>query len=225
MSSPQTKLFVYCTYSILLRQTSQDMVIFSIGQSGFSGPSDQWCSLAVMENESILLQTCHVVPLLVPLGVQYVCGEHNPIFIYFFTCILLRPWIYVQLILLVTHCLPEEHIKYLMCGSVNLCLHAGLCIQLLVHNDIMLPKQLIIILIHFHYGVHFEANYLLENDILDEPVFDIEFSVSVHSCTLNTRLISSCLIRPFSSTLLPANWLMSSGYFHSPPTGVGQTHK
>lgn len=84
MSSPQTKLFVYCTYSILLRQTSQDMVIFSIGQSGFSRPSDQWCSLAVMENESILLQTCHVVPLLVPLGVQYVCGEHNPICIFFF---------------------------------------------------------------------------------------------------------------------------------------------
>lgn len=58
------------------------MVIFSIVQSGFSRPSDQRCSLAVMENESILLQIRHIVYLLVPLGVQYVCGEHNAIFIH-----------------------------------------------------------------------------------------------------------------------------------------------
>lgn len=222
MSSPQTKLFVYCAYIILLRQTSHNMVIFSTGQSGFSRPSDQWCSLAVMENKSILLQTCHVVCLLVPLDVQYVCGEHNPIFFFFF--------------FLHVYCSDHEYMCSWYCWLHNVCLRnisnilcvgvlTCICIQLLVHNDITMPKKLIIILIHFHYHVHFQANYLLENDILDKPVFDISFSVSVHTCTLNICLISPCLTRPFSSTLLPANWLMSSGYFHSPPTGVGQTHK
>lgn len=83
VSSLETKLsFVYCTYSILLRQTSQDMFIFSIGQSGFSRPSDQWCSLAVMENESILFQICHDVHLLVSIMSLYLCGEHNTIAIH-----------------------------------------------------------------------------------------------------------------------------------------------
>lgn len=48
---------------MFLKQTSQDVLIFSTGQSAFSRPSDHWCSSAVMENESILLYMCRVVHL------------------------------------------------------------------------------------------------------------------------------------------------------------------
>lgn len=81
VASAETK-FAGCTCSTLPRQTSQEMVIFGSGQSGFSRPSDQGCSLAVMENESILLQICHVVHLLVPLCLLYLCGERSTIFIH-----------------------------------------------------------------------------------------------------------------------------------------------
>lgn len=76
----QTKLsFVYCTYSILLRQTSQDMFIFSIGQSGFSRPSIPFGSNGEWKHIISDMPWC---PSLGSIMSLYLCGEHNTIAIH-----------------------------------------------------------------------------------------------------------------------------------------------
>lgn len=70
------------TYIKLQRQISKCVVIFSRGPSRFSRPSDQRCSLAVMENESILLLIRCILHLLVPLGAWFWKQEQNTIFVH-----------------------------------------------------------------------------------------------------------------------------------------------
>lgn len=68
---------MFTVYIMFVKQTSQDVLIFSTGQSAFSRPSDHWGSSAVMENESILLYMCRVVHLLVQFCVLDLFGEHD----------------------------------------------------------------------------------------------------------------------------------------------------
>lgn len=149
----------------------QRIFIFSRGQSGFYRPSDQRCSLSVMENESILLQICHIVHLLGPLDV---CREQY----YFYMCILLSLWVCIQLCIVPlasTHavCLRStccirgrvwNKMDVLACvyrfvSSVTHGNYIKLCCKMLLdHNDFI------------SVSVLFKPNTLLENQIHNNSV-------------------------------------------------------
>lgn len=99
---------MFTVHIMFLEQTSQDVLIFSTGQSAFSRPSDHWCSSAVMENESILLYMCHAVHLLLQFCVLDLFGEHDAAG----ACLLLWLW---QLLRTYTTRWPYLYVSISMC--------------------------------------------------------------------------------------------------------------